>query len=262
MLSALAVDLGCVSSVPRPLIALLGVTVLVFALYTVALKPATSNGGGGSNPGAYQSAIAKARAVQGLVNGAGAKDGGTPTLTPSPSSQTTTSTGPTHKPAASQPLPTSTSPAGASTQPRASSPHASQPKSGAAASVASLAGPGTVMGTIAPHRAALTAAERFHTAQVALDRHKVLALLFYNPASADDRAVEAEMSSIPTRGGAVVKLAVPVQELAAYSNLLNQVPVNYSPTLMLIDRHRQAVEIAGYASSFEIDQRVAEALRS
>jgi hypothetical protein len=118
------------------------------------------------------------------------------------------------------------------------------------------------MGTIAPHRAALTAAERFHAAQVALNQHKVLALLFYNPASADDRAVKSEMSSIPTHAGAVVKLAVPVQELAAYSGLLNQVPVNYSPTLMLIDRHSQAVEITGYASSFEIDQRVTEALRS
>jgi hypothetical protein len=31
---------------------------------------------------------------------------------------------------------------------------------------------------------------------------------------------------------------------------------------MLIDRHRQAEEIAGYASSFEIDQRVTQALRS
>lgn len=258
MLGGLPVDPGWVSSVPRPLIGLLVATVLVFALYTVALKPATG-GGGGSNPGAYQSAIAKARAVQGLVNGAGAKAGGTPSPTPL-SSQTPASSAPTHRSA--QPLPTTTHPAGPSQHPRTSSSHPSHAKGGGGASVASLAGPGTVMGTIAPHRAALTAAERFHAAQVALNQHKVLALLFYNPASADDQAVESEMSSIPARGGAVVKLAVPVQELAAYSGLLNQVPVNYSPTLVLIDRHRQAEEIAGYASSFEIDQRVTEALRS
>ncbi len=262
MFSGPAVDLGRVSSVPRPLLALLAATILVFALYTVALKPATPGAGGGSNPGAYQSAIAKARGVQGLVNGAAVKDGGAPTPTTPPSSPTRTSSTLTNKPAASQPLPAKTTPAPATQHPRAPSSHVSHAKGAGAGSVASLAGPGTVVGTITPHQAALTAAERFHAAQIALEQHKVLALLFYNPASADDRAVESEMSSIPTHGGAVVKLAVPVQELAAYSDLLNQVPVNYSPTLMLIDRNRQAEEIAGYASSFEIDQRVAEALRS
>jgi hypothetical protein len=110
--------------------------------------------------------------------------------------------------------------------------------------------------------AATGAAQRFHTVQVALQQHKVLALLFYNPASADDRAVASEMSSIPTHGGAVVKLAVPVRELASYSSMLSQDPVNYTPTLVLVDRQGQAEQIAGFADSFEIDQRVAGMLGS
>src|SRR5581483_10082859 len=156
MLDGLAVDLGWVSSVPRPLLALLAATILVFALYTVALKPATSGGGGGSSQGAYQSAIAKARGVQGLVNGAAVPDGGTPAPTAPPSSQTRTTSTLRNKPAASQPLPAKTAPAGGSQHPKATSSHVNNAKGAGAGSVASLAGPGTVMGTITPHHAALT----------------------------------------------------------------------------------------------------------
>jgi hypothetical protein len=94
----------------------------------------------------------------------------------------------------------------------------------------------------------------------ALKEHKVLALLVYNPAAADDRAVNTELKSIPTLSGRVVKLTVPVQDLGGFSSLLNEVPVNFSPTLVLIDKHRQADEIAGFADTFEIAQRVDAAL--
>jgi hypothetical protein len=96
----------------------------------------------------------------------------------------------------------------------------------------------------------------------ALQDHKVLALLVYNPAAADDRAVNSELASIPTHGGKVVKLTVPVQRLGSFATLLNEVPVNFSPTLVLINRDRQADEIAGFADSFEIAERVDAALRS
>lgn len=245
-------DLGEVTSVPRPLIAVLAATVLVFVLYTFALKPGGSGGGGGSqSPGAYSSAIAKARAVQGVVNGAGARDGGTPsptattgttTTTPGPSTTTTATT------AGQAPAKT---PSGASTT---SHTPAGQRAQGSPAQTARASGQGTASAT--------TAAARFHTVQVALQQHKVVALLFYNPSAPDDRAVESELSAIPTHNGAVVRLAVPLQEMSAYSSLLTQVPVDYSPTLVLINRQRQAEEITGYASTFELDQRVAGALRS
>jgi hypothetical protein len=89
-----------------------------------------------------------------------------------------------------------------------------------------------------------------------------LALLFYNPAAPDDRAVDSELSAIPTHSGAVVTLAVPLQQISTYTTLLMQVPVDYSPTLVLINRQRQAEEITGFATSFELDQRVARALGS
>ena len=84
----------------------------------------------------------------------------------------------------------------------------------------------------------------------------MLALLFFNPAAADDRAVKAELAAVPARGAAVFKLAVPLSELSRYPVVTSQVPVNVSPTLVLIDRHRRAVTIVGFADRFEIRERV------
>ncbi len=94
----------------------------------------------------------------------------------------------------------------------------------------------------------------------ALQKGKVLALLFYNPSATDDRAVKQELATVPTYRGAVVKLAVPVSRLAQYSVVTNQVPVQVSPTLVLIDKAHQASTIVGFADRFEIAQRVADTL--
>jgi hypothetical protein len=108
---------------------------------------------------------------------------------------------------------------------------------------------------------------RVHTARNApaavahaLAGHKVLAVLFYNPASTDDRAVKQELAAVPTHRGKVVKLAVSVNRLASYGVVTNQVQVTVSPTLVLIDKARQASTIVGFADRFEIAQRVADAL--
>jgi hypothetical protein len=94
----------------------------------------------------------------------------------------------------------------------------------------------------------------------ALAAHRVVALLFYNPAATDDRAVKQELATVPTHAGEVVKMSVQVSRLANYSLVTNQVPVQVSPTLVLIDKARQASTIVGFADRFEIAQRVADAL--
>lgn len=48
----------------------------------------------------------------------------------------------------------------------------------------------------------------------ALVARKVIVLLFYNPSGADDRAVRAELAAVPAHRGRVVKLSVPLSELA------------------------------------------------
>lgn len=240
---------------------MLVVTALFFALWTVALKKTLTGGGGGggsqnSPPApALQSAINKAKGLQSVVNSAAAKAGGAPaqsapsatghsapaTTTPTAPPTTTHSAPPTATTSHAKPAP-----AGKAAPAHAASSAGSAPKNGhAAAPVFSL-----------PH----TRPTRLAVMARALQDHKVLALLVYNPAASDDRAVNSELKSIPTHGGKVVKLSVPVQDLGGFSSLLNEVPVNFSPTLVLIDRNRQADEIAGFADSFEIAQRVDAAL--
>ena len=56
------------------------------------------------------------------------------------------------------------------------------------------------------------------------------------------------------------KLAIPLSEIESYLPITNQVPVNVSPTLVLVAADGQADEIVGYTDPFEISQRVDDAL--
>ena len=94
----------------------------------------------------------------------------------------------------------------------------------------------------------------------ALRSGKVLALLFYNGAAADDRAIKSELAAVPGHGRRVFKLAVPISELARYTVVTNQVQISSSPTLVIINRRHQAMTITGFADRFEIAQRIADAL--
>jgi hypothetical protein len=94
----------------------------------------------------------------------------------------------------------------------------------------------------------------------ALAAHKVVALLFYNPAGSDDRADRQVLGAISTHRGQVVKLAVPVDQLARYSTITNQVPVTTSPTLIVIDPQHRASTLVGFADQLEFSQLVSSAL--
>ncbi len=94
----------------------------------------------------------------------------------------------------------------------------------------------------------------------ALHAHKVVAALFYNYRAADDRAVKRELATISTHGGRVVKLSIPLRELALYPVITYQVPVTESPTLVIIDPSWHARTIVGFAAQFEIEQRIVDAL--
>ena len=70
-----------------------------------------------------------------------------------------------------------------------------------------------------------------------------------------------EIAAVPTHGGQVVKLAVPVSELTKFAIITQQIPVVTAPTLVLIDGSRQATTITGFADQTEVTQRVQDALR-
>lgn len=105
-----------------------------------------------------------------------------------------------------------------------------------------------------------TQADRVARVNSALEHHRVVVLLFYNPAGSDDRAVRRELASVPTHHGRVLKLAVPIVQLARYPVVSTQVPVTESPTLVLVDSQRQASKIEGFTDRFEIAGRVDQAL--
>lgn len=229
-------------NVSRPLIGLLIATVVFFALWLIALKPGSSSTSGAGNQGlgAYQPAINAARNVGKTVTNASAAAAGQPPPT-----------GTTHS--ATQPSSTSASTATAKATRTAKPAHRTR----AAIENTSPAGRHAAQSS-----APATPAARLKVVSRALTEHKVLALLFYNPSAADDNAVKSELASISTHRGAVVKLEIPLSELPSYTVVISQVPVNFSPTLVIIDRAQQAQEITGFSGSYEIEQRLEQALAS
>jgi hypothetical protein len=103
-------------------------------------------------------------------------------------------------------------------------------------------------------------ASEVQTVQNAVRANKVVAVLFYNSAAADDQAMKHELASVATHGGQVVRLAVPVSQLTQFGMITTQVPVVSAPTLVVIDKARQATTIMGFAAPAEISQRIADAL--
>jgi hypothetical protein len=233
--------------VPRPLLGLLAATVVFFALWIVALKPSSSSPSASSGVGQFQPAINAAKAAVATSNHSNAAAAGN-TATPAAATPAATT------PAATTPAattPAATTPAAtarAATKPAAARHHAAPRAHHAARTHAK-----------ASHRVA-TPTDRVALVNAALAKHRVLALLFYNPAASDDRAVKQELKAIPTRHGRVVKLAIPLSELASYPVITNQVLIQTSPTLAIIDHSAQAFTLVGFVDGLEIAQRLDNAL--
>ena len=223
------------------MIGLLAATLVFFALWYVELKPsASSSGGSPSGLGQYQSAINKAHQAVATSNAANAKLGAPVATTAAPKSPTATKTTPAATTAKAVP---------------ATAPHTKTlAKAAPAAKTGAKAAPAT------KPAAAPSAAAQVKLIANAVAAHDAVAVLFYNPAAADDQAMKRELGAVPTHHGQVVKLAVPVSELTQFQGITAQVPVVTAPTLVLIDPTRQATVITGYASQLEINQRVADAL--
>jgi hypothetical protein len=227
--------IGLAMPASRSLIALLVGTVVFFALWLVALKPSSSSSGGsgGSSSqglGSFQSDINKAHQAVATSNASNAASGN--------ENVTSSSGGATASHQSAKP---------------ASKPHtASSVKSSAESSTKPS------VATTKAQRHAL--ANNLTTVRSAISAHRAVALLFYNPAAADDQAVKQELAAVPTHKGHVVKLAIPLKEASAFTAVTQQVPVNLSPTLVIVSSNGQASEIVGFSTGFEISQRVDDAL--
>jgi hypothetical protein len=216
--------------ISRPMMALLVATLAIAGLWFTLLKPKPGAGGNSSpspSPSTLQSDVKQAhQAVATADRAAVAQGGGAATAT---------------TPA--------TAPAATTTTPAAAQPAQTHTLTKAPAHISNQVG---VKVAHAPH----ATRQRADTVVAALAHHKVVAALFYNPAASDDQAVKHELSSISTHGGRVVKLSVPISELTRYPVITQQVPVTQSPTLVLIDRQRQATALVGFADGFSIGRRL------
>jgi hypothetical protein len=225
-------------SLPKPLIGLLLGTVAFFAVWMVALKPSSSSNGSQGGVGQYQSAINKAHGAVTTSSQANAKLGA-PTATTSSTTSTPAKTAAASDKTAAMPAKTAAAPA----------------KTAATSAKTTPATPAAPKPT-----AKEIAATAVQTVGTAIRAGKVVAILFYNDAAADDRAMKTELAAIPTHGGQVVTVAVPVSQLIQFSSLTQSVNVNTAPELVLIDKARQASTMFGYADGVEIAQRIDDAL--
>lgn len=216
--------MAVMTNVSRPLIGLLVATVAFFAVWIAALKP-TSSHSGGTSSAPFQSAINKAKQAVATSNAESAAHGGTVASTSPPTAKPITPKAVTHAP-----------------------------------SIAGSTGSSARTAATASSKHASAANRRLSLVEAALREKKVVAVLFYNSAATDDQAVRGELSAVPAHGGRVVKVAVPLTELGNYAVLTNQVPINESPTLVIVNRAGQAKTIVGFADTLEIEQRIADAL--
>jgi hypothetical protein len=218
------------ASLPRPLLALLILVVAFFAAWTLVLKP---HGATDSSAPPQPAPAAPRTAGQAPTPGAGAQASAA-----SGQAAVHTDRHETRAPVAPAPA----------------------TKGHAAARAAKTKGHPV-------HRAAhpkftepATPRGRAQALQHALAADKVVAVLFYNPAGADDFADYQALTNIPAYAGRVVRLAVPITEIARYAAVTTQVPVTGSPTLVVIDGKHRAQTLVGFADDLAYDQLVAGAL--
>jgi hypothetical protein len=107
-----------------------------------------------------------------------------------------------------------------------------------------------------------TRADRAHLREVkaAVRHHKAVAIAFVDPNTADARAVAREVAHVSSFHGRALALSAPLARLSDYAFITNNVEVTVAPTVVIVDLHRKATTIVGFADRGEIQQRLADAL--
>jgi hypothetical protein len=94
----------------------------------------------------------------------------------------------------------------------------------------------------------------------ALDAHKVVVLLFWNPSGSDDRSVKQSFDEVSSRGGAVAKFADTLGNLSRYTRVTGTNAVTQTPTLVVVDRQGNGRSATGFQDSATVDQLVVDSL--
>jgi hypothetical protein len=95
----------------------------------------------------------------------------------------------------------------------------------------------------------------------ALDAHKVVVLLFWNPKGSDDRSVKQAVDSISSHGGAVAKFTDTLGNLSRYTRVTANQGVTQTPTIVVVDRRGNGHFATGLQDSATAEQLVVDSLK-
>ena len=100
----------------------------------------------------------------------------------------------------------------------------------------------------------------------AVSGHKVLVLAVlstdakrWRPMADDDRYVRNTLKKVNRYDGGVLVKQVPLTSLASYGPIVNDLNVNQTPSVVVVDRKLQARVLEGYVDRITINQAVADA---
>jgi hypothetical protein len=96
----------------------------------------------------------------------------------------------------------------------------------------------------------------------AVKQRKVLAILFYNNRSYDDKAVRRELDKVSHYGHQVFVDAHWIKSVGRYQAITRGVNVDQSPTIVVADANLKAETLVGYVDHETIDQTIADAVRA
>src|SRR3954469_20297762 len=94
----------------------------------------------------------------------------------------------------------------------------------------------------------------------AVAHRKVLALLFYDNRSDDDKAVRRALRKVDRLGGEVFAAAHWIKNVARYQAITRGVDLEQSPTVVVVDRNLKAETLVGFVDAGTIEQAVVDAL--
>src|SRR4051795_1843 len=94
----------------------------------------------------------------------------------------------------------------------------------------------------------------------AVAHRKVIALLFYNNRSDDDKATRRALSHVDRFGGQVFIDAHWIKNVAPYEAITRGVDLRQSPTVVVVDRNLKAQTLVGFVDAGTIEQAVVDAL--
>jgi hypothetical protein len=137
---------------------------------------------------------------------------------------------------------------------------------GAASSTASKATPVTARRTPPTRRGSAAAAPSHSTPTLQsvvageLKQGRVVLLLFWNPHSTDDVAVDGQLQAVAHKLGRRVAVHTAyASQVNSFGSITRDIQVYQTPTLLIVNPHGQVTTMTGYTDAFAIEQTIAEA---